>query len=194
MLSLLYLDLSFLEGFRSVWLSFQWFVFPKSRLVEGKTENVKKKVTFTWNAPTHTDMLVVLTALCVFVKWICDVMSCRGKIEISIAFIKDFFRLLSKENIFLTVCLLCFSFCRFRRLATMAAINRWSKNSASRLRKKRSRDHSNAYSSHTGKWMLWVEYLIGCVFKRRKMFMRTRDAAWLRQLKIRRRNGEFSKP
>lgn len=86
-----------------------------------------------------------------------------------------------------------FSFCRFRRLATMAAISRWSSNSASPSpRRRRSRDRSNAYSSHMGRSTSWVASLSGCACRRRRTCTRTLGVAWRRQLRTRKANGESS--
>lgn len=61
------------------------FATFESRLAEGKTEKCIEKCYFhleCTNAHRHGAMLVVFsTVVCVFVKWICDVMSCRGKLK-----------------------------------------------------------------------------------------------------------------
>lgn len=73
----------------------------------------------------------------------------------------------------------------------MAAINRWSKSSASRSRKRRSKDRLSACSRLMGRWMSWVELPSECAFKHRRMCMRPLAEAWPRQLRIRKVNGEF---
>lgn len=169
--------------------------------LKAKLKNAKKKSYFHLVCTnTHADNGAMLAVSTAFVS-VClcglagevnlwrNVLSRKN--EISIEFIRVFFS--AEENkYFLTSFLhLRFSFCRSRRLATMAAISRLSRSSASRSRKRRSRGHSNAYSSHTGRWMLWVESSIECAYRRRKMCTRTRDAAWLRQLRIKRNDGEL---
>lgn len=73
-----------------------FFRVAQARWRQNWLENMwrKKKVTFTWNAPTHTAMHGTMLAFhvaphrCVCMGEVngCDVMSCRGKIEISIEF------------------------------------------------------------------------------------------------------------
>lgn len=151
--------------------------------------NERRNITFTWNALIHTHMEPCSFQRCVCSDF-CDVMSCRGKLKFQLNFCKWFFSSFFCEK--LTSSSFVFSFCHFQRLATMATINQWSRNSASRLRRKKSWDHSSVYSSRTGRWMLWAASSIGCVYKRRKMSTRTPVVAWLRQLRIRKVNGELS--
>lgn len=95
---------------------------------------------------THRHGAMLAVALCVYV-WSGVVTQCHvaEKLKFQSNISKRFFLLLTV--------LLLFSFCRFQRLVTMAATNRLSRSSASRSRRRRSRDHLNVYSSHTGRWM-----------------------------------------
>lgn len=190
---------------------------PLKLLVKAKLLRWIKKVTFTWNAQTHDGggggerekHGTMLRCWCVSV-WVCvgrqsllwRNVSCRGKIEISIEFkviflrsLRDFlfyFILFSRQslNVLLFLPVFFFSFCHFQRLATMAAISQWSRNSASHLRKRKSKDHLSASSNRMNRWMWWVASSIGCVCRRRKMCTRVRDVVWLRQLKVLKTNGE----
>lgn len=84
-----------------------------------------------------------------------------------------------------------FSFCHFQLLATTAAINRWSKSSAFRSRKRRSRDRLSAYNRHTGRWMSWAVSPNVCAFKRKKTPTRPPEEAWPKRRRTWEANGEL---
>lgn len=175
---------------------FAIFIWHQLRAGEGKklAEKREEKIlslgmhqhTPTWRAMLFTRS----TSVCMCVV-ICDVMSCRGKLKFQLNFLrnrKDLFSLCCCWRVFF----FSFSFCRFQRLATMAATSQWSRSSAFPSRKRRIWDRLSAFSSHTVRWMWWVASSKECAYKHRKMFTRTLDEAWPRQLRTRKTNGELS--